>query len=279
MLVLDPSLPSASTGLRFPLTDQYTDADMSVAPYEEVETSSADSAAQDSTLLGDLLAVPLKHLFSPSLTADSPLYGQPRLFSDEDYVLPPSLPYEAPFTAAKSKCPRITSSTDLTNPQLLSPSRLSSPLKPSSDVVYCASYSPGKPTGLSVTPAGDPSSSFFAQFALLHPSFYHLVSPDILSSIADLDSKRIYYGPVASLVVTCQRDDLVNDFGLPMPEVEVELKGITDVTALRGVLAWDKDPVVETGGDSAGRQTRSRVLGTRVGSVMDISATASLSKG
>ena len=89
VLILDPSLPSFSTGLRFPLTDQYTDADMSVAHYEEVETSSADSAAQDSTLLGDLLAVPLKHPFSPSLTVDSPLYGQPRLYSDEDYVLPP----------------------------------------------------------------------------------------------------------------------------------------------------------------------------------------------
>ena len=201
------------------------------------------------------------------------------MFSEEDYVLPPSLPYEAPFTAAKSKCPKVISSTNLTDPRLLSPSSFSSPLKPPQDVVYCASYSPGKPTGLTVTKADDSSSSLFAQFALLHPSFYHLVSSDILYSVADLDSKRLYYGPVASLVISCHKDDLFNDFGFPMPEVEVELKGITDVTALHGVLVWDKDPVIETEDYPSGPQTRSRTLGTRAGLVTAISATAALSKG
>ena len=130
-----------------------------------------------------------------------------------------------------------------------------------------------------MTRSGDSSSSVFANFALLHPSFYHLVSPDILSSIVDLDSKRLYYGPVASLVISCHKDDLVNDFGFPMPEVEVELKGMTDITALRGVLEWGKDPMTDADGDSAGPQTRSRTLGTRSGTVTAINATAALSKG
>ncbi len=151
-------------------------------------------------MLGDMLSIPLNHPFTPSLTPDSPLHGQPRLFADDDYVLPPTLPYEAPFTPARSDCPKSISSTDLVAPIPLSPSALVSPLKPVKDIVLCASYSPGRPTGLAVTPTSGSTPSVYATFALLHHSFYHLVSDDILSSISDLNTKRLYYGPVASLV-------------------------------------------------------------------------------
>ncbi len=182
------------------MTDEFSYPDLPVASYEELETSSADSSVQHSILLGDLLAVPLKHPFTPSLTADSPLHGETRLFSDEDYIVPPDLPHEAIYSSAKSSCPKVINSSELIDPLSLSPSDLSSPLKPVRDVVLCASYSPGRPTRLTTVSNSESSQSLLVTFALLHPSFYHLVSPDILSAIEDLESKRLYYGPVASLV-------------------------------------------------------------------------------
>ncbi len=213
------------------------------------------------------------------MTPDSPLHGQARLFAEDDYVLPPTLPYEAPFTSARLDCPKSISSTDLVAPIPLSPSALVSPLKPVKDIVLCASYSPGRPTGLAVTPTGGATPSVYATFALLHPSFYHLVSDDILSSISDLATKRLYYGPVASLVFSCRVDELVNEVGYPVPEIEVELKGVSDVSSLRGELSWGEDPAVVQGGENTGPATRSQTYGTRTNFVTSVKTTVTLSKG
>ncbi len=70
-----------------------------------METSSADSVAASSVMLGDLLSVPLKQPYSVSLTSDFLLLGQPRLFSSDDNNLSPALEYEAPYFAAKPSCP------------------------------------------------------------------------------------------------------------------------------------------------------------------------------
>ncbi len=179
------------------MTDSEDYLRIPVACYEEVESSSADSSVQSSVMLGDMLSIPLKLPFTPSLTPDSPLHGQPRLFAEDDYVLPPALPYEAPFTSARSDCPKSISSTDLVAPIPLSPSALASPDD---------------------------------------------VSDDILSSIADLVTKRLYYSPVASLVFSCRANELVDEFGFPVPEIEVELKGVSDVSSLRGELSWGGGP-------------------------------------
>ena len=90
---------SSKTGLRFPLNDELQCADLPVASYEEVETSSADSSVKSTVLFGDLWSIPLKHPYTPSLTAESPLHGQPRLFFDEDYIVPPDLIYEALYSS------------------------------------------------------------------------------------------------------------------------------------------------------------------------------------
>ncbi len=65
-------------------------------------------------------------------------------------------------------------------PLTLSPSPAPSLLKPVRNVVLCASYSPGRPTGLAVSSPNDSTPSIFAKLALLHPSFCHLVSLEIL---------------------------------------------------------------------------------------------------
>ncbi len=141
-----------------------------------------------------------------------------------------------------------------------------------------ASYSPGRPTGLAVTPTSGSVPSVHANLALLHPSFYHLVSDDILSSITDLASKRLYYGPVASLVFSCRADELVNELGFPVPEIEVELKGFSDVSSLRGELSWGEDPAVASEDASAGPATRSQTFGTRATLVTSVKTTVTLSK-
>ncbi len=276
--ILAVASSSSASGLRFPLTDSQDYLDIPVACYEEVETSSADSTLQSSIMLGGMLSIRLKHPFTPSLTPDSPLQGQPRLFAEDDYNLPPVLPYEAPFTSARSDCPISISSTDLLAPIPLSSSALASPLKPVKDIVLCASYSPGRPTSLAVTPTSGSTPSVIANLPLLHPSFYHLVSADILSSITDLDTKRLYYGPVASLVFTCRSDELVNGFGFPVPEIEVELKGVSDVSSLRGELSWGEDPAVAPEGENAGPATRSQTFGTRATFVTSVKATVALTK-
>ena len=122
--------------------------DLPVASYEELETSSADSSAQSTVLLGDPLSIPLKHAYTPSLTAESPLHGQPRLFSGKDHIMPPDLKYEAIYSSTKSSCPKVICNSELADPLTLSPSYLPSPLKPVRDVDLCSSYSPSKPTGL-----------------------------------------------------------------------------------------------------------------------------------
>ncbi len=244
-----------------------------------METSSADSSQQSTILLGDLLSIPLKHPYTPSLTAESPLHGQPRLFSDEDYIVPPDLNCEAIYSSAKSSCPKVICYSELVDPLTLSPSDLSSPLKPVRDVVLCASYSPGRPTGLSASSSSDAPQSCFVKFALLHPSFYHLVSPDILSTIEDLDLKRLFYGPVASLIFICKRDELVNDFGFPVPEIEAELRGVSDVSLLKGVLSWGGDSTSTMSDIVSGPLTRSKVSVLRPSSSTSVKATASLSRG
>ncbi len=143
------------------MNDELQCPDLPVANYEEVETSSVDSSVQSTVLLGVLLSIPLKHPYTPSLTDESPLHGQPRLFSDEDYIVPPDLNYEALYSSTKSSCPKVICNSELVDPLTLSPSDLSSPLKPVRDVVLCASYSPGRPTGLATSSRTGSSQSCF----------------------------------------------------------------------------------------------------------------------
>ena len=103
-----------------------------VSDFEEVEASSAESAAPSSVMLGESLSFPLKHPYSRSLTSDSPLLGQSRTFSPEDYNLSPALDYEAPYIAAKSNGPSIVSDLDVSEVLSLSPSSYAFPVKASS---------------------------------------------------------------------------------------------------------------------------------------------------
>ncbi len=75
--ILAVATSSSTSGLRFPLTDSEDYLGIHVACYEEVETSSADSYVQSSVMLVDMLSIPLKHPFTPSLTPDSPVHGNP----------------------------------------------------------------------------------------------------------------------------------------------------------------------------------------------------------
>ena len=61
------------------------------------------------------------------------------------------------------------------------------------------------------------------KFALLPPAYYGLVSPEILSTVKEIDSKTLYYGLRASLMLTCRLDEFGNDFGFPMREVDVDI--------------------------------------------------------
>ncbi len=157
--------------------------DGDVSNSEEVETSSVDSATESSIMLGDLLSVPLKHPYSPSL----PLQGQPRLFSSDDYNLPPALEYEAPYIAARPYCPSSVSAVDVSDGLCLSPSADPSPLRPIHTVVKCAAYK----QSLTGKPISSLRQGVSVKFALLSPAYYGLVSPEILSTIKDIDSKRL----------------------------------------------------------------------------------------
>ncbi len=98
---------------------------------------------------------------------------------------------------------------------------------------------------------------------MLPPAYYGLVSPEILSTIKDIDAKRLYYGPKASLLLTCRLDEFVNDLGFPMPEVDVELQGIDDISSVTGVISWGDTRVISEGvGASPGPITRSQSVST-----------------
>ncbi len=141
-MLLDDAQTDPSPGLCFMFSDPPILHDGNVSNFEEVETSSVDSVTASSIMLGELLSVPLKHPYSPSLTSNSPMHGQPRLFSSDDYKLPPALEYEAPYMAAKPDCPSLVSAVYVSDGQCLSPSCDPSPLKPVHSVVKCAAYMP-----------------------------------------------------------------------------------------------------------------------------------------
>ncbi len=90
-----------------------------------------------------------------------------------------------------------------------------------------------------IIPTHLPKSS--VKFALLPPAYYGLVSPEIISNISDISSKKVYYGPRASLLLTCRLDEFVNDFGFPMPEVDVDIHGVEDVSSIQGFIAWGEN--------------------------------------
>ncbi len=145
--------------------------------------------------------------------------------------------YEAPYIAAKSNCPSTVGSADVSGGLCLSPSSTPSPLKPVHSVVRCAAYVPS--TSDNVFPTHPPKSS--VKFALLPPAYYGLMSPVILSTISEIDSKRPFYGPRASLLLTCRLDEFLNDFGFPMPEVDVDIHGVENVSSINGVIAWGEN--------------------------------------
>ena len=222
-----------------------------VSNFEEVETSSVDSIAASSVMLGDLLSVPLKHPYSPSLTSYSPLHGQPRSFSSDDYNLPPALEYEAPNIAAKPDCPSSLSAVDVSDGLCLSPSSDSSPLRPIHSVVKRAAYMPS----LTGKPIPTLRQGVSVRFALLPLAYYCLVSPEIVSTIEDTDSKRFFYEP--------KLDEFVNDFGFPRPEVDFVLQGIDDISSVTGVISWGETRVVSERADtSPGPVTRSQSVPT-----------------
>ncbi len=64
-----------------------------------------------------------------------------------------------------------------------------------------------------------------------------------------------------------------------MPEVEAELRGVSDVSSLRVVLSSGDHPEAETDDNFPGSTTRSRTAGARATFVTSVKATASLSKG
>ena len=54
-----------------------------------------------------------------------------------------------------------------------------------------------------------------------------------------MHNKRIYYGPRASLIFSCGKDEFLSDSGFPLPEIEIEIGGGTDASQLAGLLSWD----------------------------------------
>ena len=221
--------------------------------FEEV---SASSGFEYETPLGDFLSVPLKHPFSPSLTANSPLHGQPRVYHPADYVIPPPRNFEAPYTASKTSSSSFVKGTDVLPSIPLLSSTASSPLKPRSPVVSHHSYSPSSQLSSSVS-----TMSFSkVKLASLHPSYFHLVSSEILSKVPDLEHKRIYYGPNASLIFSCGSNDFLTDEGFPLPEIDVEIGGGADISQLGGLLSWDNGNVDSSLMTVSGPVTRSRVI-------------------
>ena len=64
-------------------------------------------------------------------------------------------------------------------------------------------------------------------------------------------------------MLTCKLDEFVNDFGFPMPEVDVDLQGIDDISSVSGVISWGDTRVVSEGADSSpGPVTRSHSVST-----------------
>ncbi len=81
------------------------------------------------------------------------------------------------------------------------------------------------------------------------------------------------------LFFSCRSDELVNEIGFPVPEIEVELKGVSDVSSLRGEISWGEDPAVAPEGENTGPATRSQTFGTRATFVTSVKTTVTLSKG
>ena len=74
------------------------------------------------------------------------------------------------------------------------------------------------------------------KLASLPPSYYHLVSSEILQKVPNLENRRIYYSPHASLISSCGIEDFLTESGFPLPEIDVEAGGNTDVTQSSGLL-------------------------------------------
>ncbi len=71
----------------------------------------------------------------------------------------------------------------------------------------------------------------------------------------------------------------MKDFGFPVPEIEAEVRGVTDVSSLKGVLSCGGDSASTTSDIVSGPITRSRVSVPRSSSSTSVKATASLSRG
>ena len=57
----------------------------------------------------------------------------------------------------------------------------------------------------------------------------------------------------------CRLDEFVNDFGFPMPKVDVEIHGVDDISLIDGVIAWGENKTVTRDADSSpGPVTRSQ---------------------
>ncbi len=190
--------------------------------------------------------MPLKHPFSPSLTANSPLHGQPRVYRSSEYVILPPRKFEAPYTATKTSSPSVVKSLDVLPSAPLLSSTASSPLKPRSAILHHHSYSPSSQS--SAQSSSSPiTASTQVKLASLHPSYYHLVSSEMLSKIPDLGNKRVYYGPHASLIFSCGSGDFLTESGFPLLEIDVEIGGNTDVSHLGGGAGslWDRCEFVD----------------------------------
>ncbi len=79
--------------------------------------------------------------------------------------------------------------------------------------------------------------------------------------------------------MTRRRDELENEFGFPVPVVEAELRGVSDISSLRGVLPWGGSPTSMMPGSTPGPITRSRASGVRTTFPSSVKATAALSRG
>ena len=148
---------------------------------------------------------------------------------------------------------------------------ISSSLKPHSPTLVHHVYSP---SASAIPPGYSVSSTTVSKgkLASLHPSYYHLVSSEILDKIPDLDRRRIYHGPHASLIFSCSKDDFLTDSGFPMPELDIEVGCGTDASHLTGLLSWDNGVVDASQITVVGPVTRSQTAP----SSSQVSASASL---
>ena len=107
------------------------------------------------------------------------------------------------------------------------------------------------------------------KLALFPPAHYNFVFPENLSTISEIESKRIYYGPRASLLLKCRLDEFVKDFGPPMPEVDVDGHSVEGFTSLSGLLAGRENKTVESVVTQSGPVTRSQA-GSGPGSFLSV---------